>query len=349
MTRARAAVRGGPRLTAIAGARWNGSMKPAPLFIAVLALVTAPRAFAEKAALHPARMVAHPVSVSFAVQFLESTRPEVDLRPKITALKLGIKNQGNRGTCSVYATTFLLEYAYASTGRDPQQTADQKQVVARGLVLSEEYLNWAANQATGQNVDGGYFSDLVAGYETYRIPGSKLMADLDTYDASAPPQPKPALVTKLERTARFAINFLKAWDNTTGYTKAELDAVKSALRAGNPVATGIWWLTDYKTVAVDGVQILDEYPRSAENHSDPTKNPMFDGHSIDLVGFRDAKDFPGGGYFVFRNSFGDGYGDQGYGYVSYQYLLDYGNDAIVVDASQLNPPVAIKPLLPRTR
>ena len=31
---------------------------------------------------------------------------------------------------------------------------------------------------------------------------------------------------------------------------------------------------------------------------------MFDGHSIDLVGFHEGKEFPGGGYFIFRNSFG---------------------------------------------
>ncbi len=313
------------------------------LVIAVLGMSAA----AEKQPLHPTRTIAHPVTAPFTVKFSELSLPEVDLRPKIAALKLKIRNQGNRGTCSVFATTFLLEYAYASNGLNPQQTANEKTVVANGLDLSEEYLNWTGNQATGQNVDGGYFSDLVSGYEAYRIVGQSLMPNKATYDPAAPPQPTTALQNKMKATSRFSISFLKEWDNSTGYTKAELGAVKAALRAGNPVATGIWWLTNYETVDVDGVQILKEYPRLQNTNANPALNPMFDGHSIDLVGFRDSKDFAGGGYFIFRNSFGDTYGDAGYGYVAYQYLLDYGNDAIVVDPTSFRPPVVVKPLLPR--
>lgn len=57
---------------------------------------------------------------------------------------------------------------------------------------------------------------------------------------------------------------------------------------------------------------------------------MFDGHSIDLVGFRESSKFPGGGYFIFRNSFGRSFGDEGYGFVSFQYLRTYANDAIAI-------------------
>ncbi len=57
---------------------------------------------------------------------------------------------------------------------------------------------------------------------------------------------------------------------------------------------------------------------------------MFDGHSIDLVGFRESSAFPGGGYFIFRNSFGPSFGNHGYGFVSFQYLRTYSNDAIAI-------------------
>ncbi|HXW52387.1 MAG TPA: hypothetical protein VEJ41_10385, partial [Candidatus Acidoferrales bacterium] len=40
---------------------------------------------------------------------------EVDLRPQIRARGLHIRNQGNRGTCTVFATTFLIEYQKAGT------------------------------------------------------------------------------------------------------------------------------------------------------------------------------------------------------------------------------------------
>jgi C1A family cysteine protease len=61
---------------------------------------------------------------------------------------------------------------------------------------------------------------------------------------------------------------------------------------------------------------------------------MYDGHSIDLVGFHEGKAFPGGGYFIFRNSFGPGFGHDGYGFVSFKYLRDYANDAICIERKE---------------
>ena len=54
------------------------------------------------------------------------------------------------------------------------------------------------------------------------------------------------------------------------------------------------------------------------------------GRRIDLVGFHQSSAFPGGGYFIFRNSFGPSFGDAGYGFVSFQYLRTYSNDAIAI-------------------
>src|ERR1700731_1220074 len=55
--------------------------------------------------------------------------PEVDLRPEIEKLGLAVRDQGNRATCSVFATTFLIEYFEARA----QGVKD--------LAFSEEYLN----------------------------------------------------------------------------------------------------------------------------------------------------------------------------------------------------------------
>lgn len=53
---------------------------------------------------------------------------------------------------------------------------------------------------------------------------------------------------------------------------------------------------------------------------------MFDGHSIDFVGYRASKKFPGEGYLIFRNSWGTSFGEQGYGYMSFEYAMKYTND-----------------------
>jgi C1A family cysteine protease len=97
------------------------------------------------------------------------------------------------------------------------------------------------------------------------------------------------------------------------------------------VATGIWWLEEFDTVTVANVPLLKEYPQKDNSNTDSSKNPMFDGHSIDLVGFHEGREFPGGGYFIFRNSFGSGFGQDGYGFVSFAYIREYSNDAIYID------------------
>jgi C1A family cysteine protease len=47
----------------------------------------------------------------------------------------------------------------------------------------------------------------------------------------------------------------------------------------------------------------------------PGPSGVTDGHSIDFVGFKQDRRFPGGGYLIFRNSWGTGFQEQGYGYI----------------------------------
>jgi len=284
----------------------------------VLAAVAAMTILAAPATALPDRAHYRPaprIQISFRPSGLIT--PEVDLRPQINNLGLAIRDQGDRGTCSVFATTFILEFAEASTRS------------ARGLDLSEEYLNWAKNKANNTSFDGGFFTEILAGYTSYGMVREADMPYQASYNSANPDRPSPATIRAGRQFDQFPVRFIKQWDNQHGMTQAELGAAKAALRDGTPVATGIWWLTNFETVTVDRVPLLKEYPRSANNHADPSKNPMFDGHSIDLVGYHEGSQFPGGGYFIFRNSFGTGFGHDGYGFVSFDYMLNYSNDAIV--------------------
>jgi len=68
-----------------------------------------------------------------------NTAPKyVDLRGAFTQWGLPIKAQGQRDTCAVFTLTGALEYALA-------KSTDEK-----GVRLSEEYLNWAANEVAGE-------------------------------------------------------------------------------------------------------------------------------------------------------------------------------------------------------
>src|SRR5581483_4546866 len=102
------------------------------------------------------------IQAIFIEHFPPGETPEINMRPEIRALGLHIRNQGNRGTCTVFATTFLIEYQMATLHRGPH-----------ALALSEEYLNWAGNKATGEDQDGGFFTKFISGYQSYAISTAK--------------------------------------------------------------------------------------------------------------------------------------------------------------------------------
>jgi hypothetical protein len=267
-----------------------------------------------------------PILRVFNEHFVSGLAPEVDLRAEITHRGLRVRNQGsNRGTCTVFATTFLIEYQKAGM------------LGARGgRNLSEEYLNWAGNKATGEDSDGGFFTKFMSGYHAWGIATAREMSYRAAYDPQHPATPNKATIAAAQAMfpVKYPFTVVKVWDNTRGMTAAELQNALAILRSGRPVATGIWWLNTFATVTVGGVPLLKDYPRSANSVPNP---PMFDGHSIDLVGFRESHAFPGGGYFIFRNSFGPSFGNKGYGFVSFQYMRTYANDAIAISAPPWHP------------
>lgn len=56
-----------------------------------------------------------------------------NLRPLFEKYGISVKNQGSRGTCSVFAVVGLIEFERAN-------------VLGDNTPLSVEFLNWAANQ-----------------------------------------------------------------------------------------------------------------------------------------------------------------------------------------------------------
>ncbi len=94
---------------------------------------------------------------------------------------------------------------------------------------------------------------------------------------------------------------------------AELHGIKRALALKHPVACGLRWPN---ALAGDVLRAV------------PPPAGVFDGHSIVLVGYADDPGPSGGGMFVFRNSYGPGWGEKGYGRMSYAYVRAYANDAL---------------------
>jgi hypothetical protein len=244
----------------------------------------------------------------------------VDLRPQIKERGLAVRDQGDRLTCSVFAMTFLIEYQ--ATG---------SQVAPKGLDLSEEYLNWAGNELAGPPFqDGGKFGRFIRAFDTWGIATAQQMPYRERFNPADPAVPSQAVIVSARSAfaSRYPFTQIKPWDNSTGLSDSQLHAILDTLRTGRPVAAGVWWQYDYATDDVAGVPLARDYPRL--QNSMFMDAPMFDGHSIDLVGFREDWQFPGGGYFIFRNSFGADFGHDGYGFVSFRYIRTFTTAAVAI-------------------
>ena len=247
---------------------------------------------------------------------LHAALPTVDLRPRIADFGMSVRDQGTRGTCSVFAMTGLLEYMYLSR---LQGTSNN---------LSEEYLNYASNQVQGNFADGDFFFNLEAGYQQWGVVPEmecpyNYAGEITTLDR--------AVLDVGRRWTRFLADFIKPWDTSHGASSAQIDRVTSYLDRDTPVAFGGWWPEgSYATThPVRGVEIMTTPPVSQKGTG------VKDGHSVILVGYRRDANFPGGGYFVFRNSWGSDFGDAGYGYMPFDYVQTYANDLVAYTTRDL--------------
>ncbi|MBB6051210.1 C1 family peptidase [Armatimonas rosea] len=245
-------------------------------------------------------------TVTFNPAIFKALQPDADLRPLIASYGLPIKAQGARGTCSVFAMTFLLEYNWASWG-EKNKTA-----------LSEEYLNWATNKATNNQNDGDFFKNIAAGFKSYGVGDAALAPYQSAFNPGWQPT-KSAIDGGTYRSLE-----QKFWvvfdDGVMGKSQEELDKVCHLLDNKIPVAIGQAWPNTkqgatYTFGSALGLNFLNDFtgPKG--------------GHSMVAVGYKRSKEYPGGGYLIFRNSWGTGSGYEGYWLLSFNYVRKYAYDA----------------------
>jgi hypothetical protein len=225
---------------------------------------------------------------------------EKDLRPALQKAGVSPRAQGGRGTCSVFTVTTALEYALA----DPEKPSGR---------LSVEYLNWAANQAAGHDVDGGFFSDIWKGYDTWGICREEEMPYARTFDPNQKPDEAVIAAAKRQPPDRLRFHWIKRWNVRTGLTPEQLTAIKQTLAKGWPVCTGLRW--PKKEEWTNGLLQM----RPPED--------VFDGHSILLTGYQTDAAQPGGGTFTFYNTNRPGVECR----MTWEYALAYTNDAAWIE------------------
>jgi hypothetical protein len=232
---------------------------------------------------------------------------KANLAPQLNKLGLVPRAQGERDVCSLFALTAVAEFEWARNSRQPRQA------------FSEEFLIWAANEASGLTGDQAMFYKAIHGLESLGICSAKLMPYNKRPDPERTPSAK-ALADAKGRAGRWKVEWIKRWDVKRPLEEKQLLAIKQALAEGHPVACGLRW-----PKALKGHELLRV----------PSPDDVFDGHSIVFTGYQDDPKREGDGILLFRNSWGTGWGSSGYGVMSYAYVRAYANDAVSL---RLGPP-----------
>lgn len=228
--------------------------------------------------------------------------PAVGSTNLIDAYMSGIRDQGNRGTCTAFAGIACLEYhVHRFQSRS-------------GIDLSEQFAFWDMVEKTHRyNLQGmfatlrtsGSCSERTWPYYGNNVPGN---------DSQGPP-PQQAPTEALGYRPSTVLQL----------SPRSVDQIKDAISRFHPVAVGIPVYKSWFDSAV---------VRKYGNITVPLPNetPEQIGHAIALVGFEDNAQFAGGGYFVVRNSWDkhwatDSVFSAGYGTIPYRYIANYNWDA----------------------
>jgi hypothetical protein len=183
-----------------------------------------------------------------------ATPPEVDLSDAFAGWGLGLKSQRRRDTCAVFTITGALEYGLSRSLDD-------------GVRLSEEYLNWAANDINDDWRDGATFSELQRGFSKWGIAEDADMPYQRVFNATYVPTENAMNTARQVWEMKPKWNWL-ARDSTQGLTTAHIAAVKRVLARGWPVAAGgehcmlIVAYTDNSSQAGGGIFLMRDYATS---------------------------------------------------------------------------------------
>lgn len=131
-----------------------------------------------------------------------------------------------------------------------------------------------------------------------------------------------AIKDAAERT-NFELVSVKHWRSGIGFGPEQMQSLMRTLDAERlPVTVTLCWpsgLADEQIV--DGRNVLLDRQVDGTNKS---------GHGVVLVGYWQEPSFPGGGYFIVRNSWGNKFAENGYVAVTFDYAKRYGIDAYLV-------------------
>ena len=226
---------------------------------------------------------------------------EVDLTHEMPL----IRDQNPRGACVAHAALAVFEHRLIREGRP--------------LDLSEQFLIFVSKEDDGMPHLEGF--SLGTAFAKLRLDGCCREETWRYNNHSIPcnwgqgPPPSDARIEARE----FRIGGIDPLAPTR-----VLD-IKMVLYSQRCVAFSIpafrSWFCD------DGVKV------SGDIHMPPRGDLPMGGHAMCMVGYRDMPDKPllGGGVFLIRNSWGERWGNRGYGTIPYKFIECFGAEAFSID------------------
>ena len=233
--------------------------------------------------------------------------PTVNLRPEFEKLGLGVRQQGKRGACQVMAMVGVIEFHLARQGKP--------------MDLSEQFIMWAANEATGRSRIQGFNPDLlIAGLKHHGICEESLMPYVPRNETIE--KPSAAAIKNAKARTSCEVVSIKHWSSDIGFVDKDMKAIVSRLKKRTPVTATLCWPS-----GLDIKEFVDARGFIVDKNIDgQSKN----GHGVILVGYGLDDKCAGGGYFIIRNSWGTAFADRGYARITFEYARKYGTDAYLV-------------------
>jgi len=200
-----------------------------------------------------------------------------------------VKDQGVLGSCTAFASVGAMEFLQKRFGENKADDIYSERFTYYATRVN--VLNWTPDDS------GAYVRDAVKSLVKYGTCLEKSFpynGDCKT----APGQPAYAEASKYQ-----ALSYAKFEDGNSPVERSQLiNVLKANLDAGLPIIGGFICYSNIWS-AVKGV-----IPKS--------NGQIIGGHAILLVGYDDSKQL-----FKFKNSWGKGWGDNGYGYLPYDYYI----------------------------
>jgi len=235
---------------------------------------------------------------------------EVDLRPRFRELELHAKDQGRRPSCSVFAVVSALEYLNAQSTGTARKFSEEYLIWATGRVIQRLGTAVEDRSQAGDDADTGYaLTEVVTALRSYGIPPESSMPNTIGRTTNVTAEPSAAVITEARVNAQVSVHLVPGRDTAT-----QLNNIIHALNAGVPVAIGAGW-PRFRNM------------RAALLNSQP---PAYH-HAVTIVGYRCPTGKLEDTTFIFKNSWGVGWGANGYGYATYRYLVQNMHTAMVLE------------------